>query len=193
MTGHRAAAPVSTEVMSVNREWLLTCGDPAGLGHTVADPAGLGQARVAHPAPPALGDLAAQTSAACALRPDAESVKCGRDFVCATLRAWGLAALADMAGLVVSELVTNALRHGMPAGQRFLSDRPIRLRLLGQRPYVMCMVTDPGHGIPTVRESGPFAESGRGLNVVESCCVRWGWHLLDGGGKVVWALMHPDA
>ncbi len=52
----------------------------------------------------------------------------------------------------------------------------------------MCMVTDPGNGIPTVRESGPFAESGRGLNVVESCCVRWGWHLLDGGGKVVWAL-----
>jgi hypothetical protein len=66
------------------------------------------------------------------------------------------------------------------------------LRLLGQAPYVMCMVTDPGTGIPVLREPGPCAENGRGLNVVESCCVRWGWHLLDGGGKVVWALLHPE-
>jgi hypothetical protein len=44
-----------------------------------------------------------------------------------------------------------------------------------------------------LREPGAFAENGRGLNVVESCCVRWGWHLLDGGGKVVWVLLHPDA
>ncbi len=182
MTAHRAAAPVRADVMNVGRDWLPAAGEQPSLSHSGL----VGRAA------PALGELAAQTSAACALRPDAESVKCGRDFACATLRAWGLAALVDVAGLVISELVTNALRHGMPAGQRFVSDRPIRLRLLGQPPYVMCMVTDPGSGIPVVRESGPFAESGRGLNVVESCCVRWGWHLLDGGGKVVWALMHPD-
>jgi hypothetical protein len=42
-----------------------------------------------------------------------------------------------------------------------------------------------------LRESEPTSESGRGLNVVEACSVRWGWHLLDDGGKVVWALLRP--
>ena len=101
--------------------------------------------------------------------------------------------MTDLAELVISELLTNALRHGIPSARQLADERPIRLRLLGQAPYLMCLVTDPGTAIPMLRESGPFAESGRGLNVVESCCVRWGWHLLDGGGKVVWALMRPDA
>jgi two-component sensor histidine kinase len=104
-----------------------------------------------------------------------------------------MADLTDLAELVVSELVTNALRHGIPSARRLTSDCPVRLKLLGQAPYLMCMVTDPGTEIPVLRESGAFAESGRGLNVVESCCVRWGWHLLDGGGKVVWALLRPEA
>ena len=55
----------------------------------------------------------------------------------------------------------------------------------------MCMVADPGSGIPVLREADPCAENGRGLTVVETCSVRWGWHLLDGGGKVVWALLRP--
>ena len=53
----------------------------------------------------------------------------------------------------------------------------------------MCMVADPGRGIPVLQDSDLAAESGRGLTVVEACCVRWGWHLLDEGGKVVWALL----
>ena len=56
----------------------------------------------------------------------------------------------------------------------------------------MRMVTDPGTGIPVLREPGPGAKNGRGLNVVESCCVRWGWHLLDEAAR--WsALLHPDS
>jgi hypothetical protein len=81
----------------------------------------------------------------------------------------------------------------MASARRVTDDCPIRLKLLGQDPYLMCMVTDPGAAIPVRRESGLFAESGRGLNVVESCCVRWGWHLLDNGGKVVWALLRLGA
>ena len=65
------------------------------------------------------------------------------------------------------------------------------LARLAQAPFVMCMVTDPGTDIPVLRDSGPTSESGRGLNVVESCSVRWGWHLLDDAGKVVWALLRP--
>ncbi len=184
MTAHRAASPVKTEVMSVGHEWLLSSGEPTGMRY----------ASPLHRPVPTLDELAAsQPSATCGLRPVAESVKTGRDFTRAVLCDWGLDDLADMAGLVVSELVTNALRHGVPAGPPITGESPVRLRLLGQAPYVMCMVTDPGAGIPVLRDPGPTAENGRGLNVVESCCVRWGWHLLDGGGKVVWALLHPDA
>jgi two-component sensor histidine kinase len=118
-------------------------------------------------------------------------VKTGRAFTRATLGEWGLPALADLAELVVSELVTNAVQHGVPAARTWAADATIRLRLLAQAPFLMCMVTDPGSGIPVLREPGPAAESGRGLNVVESCCARWGWHLLDEGGKVVWALLSP--
>ena len=73
-----------------------------------------------------------------------------------------------------------------------VSNHRVRLRVLAQAPFVMCMVTDPGADIPVLRESGPTSESGRGLNVVECCSVRWGWHLLDDGGKVVWALLRPS-
>jgi len=141
---------------------------------------------------PLLGDLAAtpvQPAATCMLSPSPESVKVGRDFTRTTLRDWGMSALTDLAELVVSELVTNALRHGIPAARKLTTQQCVRLRLLAQAPFVMCMVTDLERAIPVLRDSGPDAECGRGLTVVEACCVRWGWHLLDEGGKVVWALL----
>jgi anti-sigma regulatory factor (Ser/Thr protein kinase) len=132
---------------------------------------------------------AAQPTATCTLLPSAESVKASRDFTRATLRDWGMSALTDLAELVVSELVTNALRHGMPAGRKVGEQHSVRLRLLAQAPFVMCMVADPDRSIPVLTDADPAAETGRGLTVVDACCVRWGWHLLDGGGKVVWALL----
>lgn len=135
------------------------------------------------------GSVAAAPPATCTLSPSPESVKLGRDFTRATLRDWGMGALTDMAELVVSELVTNALRHGIPAACELGGQQFVRVRLLAQAPFVMCMVTDPARTIPVLREADPAAESGRGLTVVEACCVRWGWHLLDEGGKVVWALL----
>lgn len=121
------------------------------------------------------------------LPPRPESVKFARDFTRVTLRSWGLTALSDDAELVVSELVTNALRHAVRGPG---SDKPtITLRLLAQAPYLMCMVSDPSREIPLRRESGPEDSTGRGLQVIESYSTRWGWHLLDDGGKVVWALL----
>jgi len=143
-------------------------------------------------APPLLGDPASATvqpAAACAFGPQPESVQAARNFTRATLRLWHLVDLLDVAELVVSELVTNALRHGVPSARTAVTGDCVRLRLLAQAPFVMCMVTDPGSGIPVLRETGPTAECGRGLTVVEACCERWGWHLLDEGGKVVWALL----
>jgi anti-sigma regulatory factor (Ser/Thr protein kinase) len=140
---------------------------------------------------PLLADTAAtpvQPAATCTLSASPESVKVSRDFTRATLQEWGMGPLTDVAELVVSELVTNALRHGIPAARK-LSGQCVRLRLLAQAPFVMCMVTDPERAIPVLRDADPAAESGRGLTVVEACCVRWGWHLLDEGGKVVWALL----
>jgi two-component sensor histidine kinase len=100
-----------------------------------------------------------------------------------------MAALTDVAELVVSELVTNALRHGIPSACKLIGEGAVRLRLLAQPPFVMCMVSDPGSGIPVLRDSDLSSECGRGLRVVEACSVRWGWHLLDEGGKIVWALL----
>ena len=74
----------------------------------------------------------------------------------------------------------------------------------------MCMVTDPDTAGPVRIEAHSGAEGGRGLQVVESCSLRWGWQLLDArvpdarvpdawaldgrtgpgrAGKVVWALL----
>jgi hypothetical protein len=187
MTAHRAALPVTTEVSGASRVGFLTASAPGGLR-----PPG-------HQLPPQLRAVStsscpspAQPSATCQLGPRPESVKTGRDFTRATRVEWDMPALADVAELVVSELVTNALRHGVPSACQLVSQHCVRLRLLAQAPFVMCMVTDPGADIPVLRESGPTSESGRGLNVVECCSVRWGWHLLDDGGKVVWALLRPQ-
>lgn len=185
MTAHRAALPVTTEVSGASRVGFLTASAPRGLrqpGHLLPS---WPRAVSASSPPPA------QPSATCQLGSRPESVKTGRDFTRTTLLDWDLSTLTDAAELVVSELVTNALRHGIPSARRLVGERCIRLRLLAQAPFVMCMVTDPGHEIPVLRESGPTCETGRGLNVVECCSVRWGWHLLDEGGKVVWALLRP--
>ena len=185
MTAHRAALPVTAGVNGASRVGFLAASAPQGLRHSSHLLPSRPQAVSASCSPPA------QPSAACPLGARLESVKTGRDFTRATLLDWDMSALTDLAELVVSELVTNALRHGVPSARRLVSDHCIRLRLLAQAPFVMCMVTDPGREIPVLRESEPTCESGRGLNVVESCSVRWGWHLLDEGGKVVWALLRP--
>ena len=175
MTSYRAPSPVRAEAAGGDAHGsLLTAAGPQGPHHAVS----------LIPASP-------QVAATLALEAHPGAVRSGREFAQATLRDWGMAALTDAAELVISELVTNALRHGCPQARRFLGECPIRLRLLAQVPFVMCMVTDPGGGIPVLRDAHPAAESGRGLTVVEACCVRWGWHLLDEGGKVVWALLRP--
>jgi anti-sigma regulatory factor (Ser/Thr protein kinase) len=173
---------MTTEVNEVSEDQLLTASRP-------------GSARQTSPliaaAPPLFEAAPAtdQPTATCNLSASSAAVKTGRDFTRITLGLWGMDTLADLAELVVSELLTNALRHGVPSARRAIGENCVRLRLLAQAPFVMCMVTDPGCGIPVLRDSDPEAENGRGLTVVEACCVRWGWHLLDEGGKVVWALL----
>jgi anti-sigma regulatory factor (Ser/Thr protein kinase) len=127
-------------------------------------------------------------AAAYMVEPDPESVTAARHFAVATLRAWGLARLCDDVGLVSSELVTNALRHSLPACPHERADATIRLRLLRAAPYLLCGVVDSGTAVPERRDPDYIAESGRGLHIVESFSARWGWTRLDPVGKIVWAV-----
>lgn len=182
MTAHRAASPVTPEVSGPHHDGLPTAGRSEGLctaPSVICTPSVAGGP----------GYVVPQPAASCAFSTRPESVKAARDFTRVTLLDWGMTELTDVAELVVSELLTNALRHGLRSARKPPGDYPIRLRLLAQAPFIMCMVTDPGSEIPVLHDFDPAAESGRGLTVVEACTVRWGWHLLDGDGKVVWALL----
>lgn len=124
----------------------------------------------------------------CPLRPQADSVRRARQITRATLRQWGLSELTDDASLVVSELVTNAIRYARyPVGE--WSDHPITLVLLRIAPHVMLAVSDPSDRAPAPKEPDIVSEHGRGLYIVETYSQAWGWDPLDHGGKAVWAIL----
>lgn len=136
------------------------------------------------------------------LDPEPESVTDARHFAANTLRSWGLGDLTDDVTLVVSELVTNALRHGADyAARRHLPPhsgsawRPGIIRLHLVEPTapsrLLAGVYDSGAEPPRRREPDFIAETGRGLHIVESFSSRWGWTPVTGGGKIVWALFGP--
>lgn len=111
-----------------------------------------------------------------------------REFSGQVLRGWGLPVLADDTAVIVSELVSNALRHG--CGGRSGSARDCIELILWRRPgQIICAVTDPGSGAPVLGQPDPLAEAGRGLHVVQALSARWGWTRLGGRRKAVWAAM----
>jgi anti-sigma regulatory factor (Ser/Thr protein kinase) len=63
--------------------------------------------------------------------------------------------------IVVSEMVTNALRHALPGPGDTGPRRPVRFGLLQQGPLVLCAVADPGDAVPVPRTPGSQAEAGR--------------------------------
>lgn len=91
------------------------------------------------------------------------------------LRRWGLDALLDSTELMVSEVVTNAVRY---------ASRPISLRLL-RTDVLRCEVTDDSPQVPRMRQAAPGDEGGRGLFLVDRLAQRWGATRLS-TGKVVW-------
>ncbi|MGW4020815.1 ATP-binding protein [Streptomyces sp. NPDC005009] len=142
---------------------------------------------------PPLNLAAASDASSCALPARYEAVREARQFTRKTLDQWDLGDRFDDVCLVVSELVTNALRHGLPADtpRSAAPDLPVRLHLMRWTERLVCAVRDPSEDSPVARESDDFsAESGRGLFLVESFSDGWGWHPMAGalGGKVVWAL-----
>ncbi|MGD3108338.1 ATP-binding protein [Streptomyces sp. YGL11-2] len=132
--------------------------------------------------------------AACALSGSACTVAEARQFTRTTLQGWRMCpGLADDAVLVVSELVTNALRHGAGETRRTLNyagPEPFChawLALTRQERGVLCAVSDAGATAPVLRDRDELAESGRGLHLVELLSDAWGWTPPDRAGKTVWA------
>ncbi|MER7899751.1 ATP-binding protein [Streptomyces sp. NPDC096046] len=106
-------------------------------------------------------------------------VRTARQAVRGQLRAWNLDSLADLAALLVSELVTNALRHATgPIGVRLV--RPVGLGAV-----LLVEVSDPLPDPPRERAARPEDENGRGLHLVASSSRRWGTRP-GATGKTVW-------
>ncbi|MER6330179.1 SpoIIE family protein phosphatase [Streptomyces sp. NPDC001034] len=103
------------------------------------------------------------------------SVGRAREHARAQLLGWGLDALVDTTELLVSELVTNALRYG---------EGEIRLRLLLDRTLV-CEVWDGGLVQPRRRRARDTDEGGRGLQLVQLLSAAWGSRRTP-RGKTVW-------
>ncbi|MET9857470.1 SpoIIE family protein phosphatase [Streptomyces sp. NPDC006450] len=93
------------------------------------------------------------------------------------LTAWGLDEAAFVTELVVSELVTNAIRYG---------ESPVQLRLIHEGAHLICEVSDSSGTAPHMRRARIFDEGGRGLLLVAQLTQRWGTrHTLS--GKTIWA------
>lgn len=110
-----------------------------------------------------------------------ESARDARRLVRDTLKDWGLAHLADQAELVVTELVSNAVRHAKGEGLRVTVDR-----LPTGRVHLAVLDRDPAR--PQIRPPTPDGVSGRGLLLVDAMSFAWGVDMLP-GGKRVWAVL----
>jgi len=163
---------------STGCRWLMLAAEMAGLVNgswrPSPDPAPMGWA--------CLPRIATRTLGA-----DARSVRAARDFTVATLHRWSAADRSYDIAIVVSELLTNALRHARPGSGDDRLRRSIRLGLLQLSPGVLCAVADPSTVAPVLRSPGSLGQTGRGLHIVCALSDRWGY-TSSGTGKVVWAM-----
>jgi len=100
-----------------------------------------------------------------------------RRYASDQLSAWRLEEAVFTTELMVSELVTNAIRYGRP---------PIRLRLIHHDSTLICEVYDASGSTPHMRRARIYDEGGRGLLLVAQLSERWGTRH-DRVGKTVWA------
>ncbi|MFF1375700.1 ATP-binding protein [Streptomyces sp. NPDC058308] len=110
---------------------------------------------------------------------DPRSVGAARNFAVETLTGWGVADRLNDIRVCVSELATNAVLHGVPAGREFC------LRLVNDGLLVRIEVRDSGGGCPEVPHQEAEGEGGRGLLLAGALGDEFGvtTHV---PGKTVW-------
>ncbi|MFE5710924.1 SpoIIE family protein phosphatase [Streptomyces sp. NPDC056501] len=112
---------------------------------------------------------------------DPSAVSPVRNAAAAKLTEWGLDGLAFTAELILSELITNAVRYGAD---------PVRVRLLHDRTLI-CEVSDGSSTSPHLRHATTTDEGGRGLYLVAQYAERWGTRYAR-RGKTIWAELRAD-
>ena len=110
------------------------------------------------------------------LEPELSAVRHARSLIRDPLKRWGLEDLIDSSELLVSELVTNAIKY---------ANGEVMLRLILEPDTLVCEVHDSSPALPRVLQVDKDAENGRGLHVVSQVASRWGVRRTT-GGKVVW-------
>lgn len=110
------------------------------------------------------------------VQPDPSAVGPMRTAVANKLAEWGLEETSFVTELILSELVTNAIRHAMG---------PIRVRLLLDR-QLTCEVSDGSSTSPHLSYATATDEGGRGLFLVAQMADRWGTRYTP-EGKVIWS------
>jgi anti-sigma regulatory factor (Ser/Thr protein kinase) len=121
------------------------------------------------------------TSSVLRLRAEPSAVRRARDFVqdkCAAITE----SARDAVVLMVSELVTNAVRHGSP---------PIAVMVHGARWGVQVSVVDDHPDRPVVRPHSLDVTGGRGMQVIDALATAWGVRLRP-IGKAVWFILLDD-
>jgi anti-sigma regulatory factor (Ser/Thr protein kinase) len=120
--------------------------------------------------------LTAERVASFELPSDPAMVADARGLTGEQLSHWGLPDLTTTAKLLVSELVTNAIRY---------ASGPVRLRLIRQS-VLTCEVADTSNTSPRLRHPRTLDEGGRGLFLVAQLARRWGTRYVS-DGKIIWA------
>ena len=124
-------------------------------------------------------------SMSCLLTGEPLAVSHAREEARKALYGWGLGEHADLAELIVSELATNAIRHGA---------RPVRVRVSYARDGLRVDVHDAGAGRPVRRQPAADDEAGRGLNLLGGLIGEYGGCLgvandIEGDGKTVYVVI----
>ncbi|WP_050997272.1 MULTISPECIES: ATP-binding protein [Frankia] len=113
-----------------------------------------------------------------------------------TIESWHIdPETTDNAVLLVSELITNAVRASttvaasldpseVPRQERAMASVSLRISRMGSR--LLLEVWDRDVRPPALQDQTPTAESGRGLFLVDALSAQWSWYRPVTGGKVVW-------
>jgi anti-sigma regulatory factor (Ser/Thr protein kinase) len=110
------------------------------------------------------------------LESELHAVRHARSLIRDPLKRWGLEDLIDSSELLVSELVTNAIKY---------ANGEVTLRLILEPETLVCEVHDSSPALPRVLQVDKDAENGRGLHVVSQMASHWGVRR-TAAGKVVW-------